>query len=385
MFDDLTFTLDAEASSRPRRGLRRPMTTRRSTPIPARSPAPSIGSGPRSCASTSGAAARAPASSCRPTGSRSPTATSSAARAASALHHARRPAASPRACSATIPTPTSRCCASRPASHLPAAKLGDSAKLRRGQIAIAIGNPLGFDATVTAGVVSALGRSLRSQSGRMIEDVVQTDAALNPGNSGGPLVSSAGEVIGINTAIIMGAQGICFAVAVEHRAFRRRRDRPARPGAARLSSASRRRRRRSRAGSRSRTSSTQTHAAQLVEIDQAGPAAQAGLLTGDLVIALDGKPVAGVADLVRALDAREDQPRRQRRFPAPLAAAAAVDRPDGASRRLAFGAISARAAGPAGPLRPRRATLRRGGRRNGSPPTAPTTAQTSAPMPTGRA
>ncbi len=185
---------------------------------------------------------------------------------------------------------------------LPAARLGDSSRLRRGQIAIAIGNPLGFDATVTAGVVSALGRSLQSRTGRMIEDVVQTDAALNPGNSGGPLVSSAGEVIGINTAIIMGAQGICFAVASNTAHFvageiaRHGRVRRAYIGVGAATTPIPRR-------IALRLGLDQQRGARLLGVDQTGPAAHAGLLTGDLVIALDDKPVAGVADLMRLLDA----------------------------------------------------------------------------------
>jgi S1-C subfamily serine protease len=184
------------------------------------------------------------------------------------------------------------------------ARLGDSSRLRRGQIAIAIGNPLGFDATVTTGVVSALGRSLQSRTGRMIEDVVQTDAALNPGNSGGPLVSSAGEVIGINTAVIMGAQGICFAVASNTANFvageiaRHGRVRRAYVGVGAATAAIPRR-------IALRLGLAQGFGARLLGVEQRGPAAQAGLLTGDLIIALDGKPVTGIGDLLRALDAEK--------------------------------------------------------------------------------
>ncbi len=181
------------------------------------------------------------------------------------------------------------------------ASLGNSKSLRRGQLVVAIGNPLGFESTVTAGVVSALGRSIRSVSGRTIEDVIQTDAALNPGNSGGPLVSSAAEVIGINTAIISGAQGICFAVASNTAQFVL--SEIIRHGYVR----------RAYIGVSGQTAPVpRRHAvvagvdnkmgALLAQIEPDGPAAQAGLLPGDVVIRLDSVEINGVDDLIRALD-----------------------------------------------------------------------------------
>jgi S1-C subfamily serine protease len=184
---------------------------------------------------------------------------------------------------------------------LTSASLGDSKKLRRGQLVVAIGNPLGFESTVTAGVISALGRSLRSKNGRLIEDVIQTDAALNPGNSGGPLVSSHGQVIGINTAVIMGAQGICFAVASNTAQFV-------------LSELIQHGRvRRGYIGVSAQTTAVPRRHARAAEIDNAsgamitglepqGPAALAGLMSLDTVVRADGQSVTGVDDLIRLLN-----------------------------------------------------------------------------------
>jgi S1-C subfamily serine protease len=183
---------------------------------------------------------------------------------------------------------------------LPAAPLGDSKRLKRGQLVIAIGNPLGFESTVTTGVVSALGRSLRSRNGRLIDDVIQTDAALNPGNSGGPLVSSRGEVVGINTAVIMGAQGICFAVAANTASFvlgelvRHGRVRRAFIGIAAQQTAIPPLRRRA-------AGLTQDRAVMVSTIEPDSAAARAGLQAGDIIVALDGAAIAGADDLVRAL------------------------------------------------------------------------------------
>jgi S1-C subfamily serine protease len=186
------------------------------------------------------------------------------------------------------------------APTLTAARLGDSGAIRPGQLAIAIGNPYGFQTTVTAGVVSALGRTLRSGSGRMIDDVIQTDAALNPGNSGGPLVNSRGEVIGVNTAVILPAQGLCFAIAVNTAKF----------VASRLMMHGRVRR--SYVGLGAQTVALPRRVvryyglaaetgALVVMVEPGSPAATAGLLEGDLIIGYDAHPVDGVDALHRLL------------------------------------------------------------------------------------
>jgi len=187
------------------------------------------------------------------------------------------------------------------ASSLPAAEFGDATELRVGQLVLAIGSPYGFHSTVTAGVISALGRSMRTVAGRLIDNVIQTDAAINPGNSGGPLVTSQALVVGINTAAIGPGAGIGFAIPVNdttrrilaalisHGIYRRAylgisgRERPLYAREAQL------------------LARQQPMGVELVEVEPGGPAAQAGMRPGDLLVALDGEPLTGMAALQGAL------------------------------------------------------------------------------------
>jgi len=180
--------------------------------------------------------------------------------------------------------------------QLTPAALGDSEAVRVGQVAIAIGNPYGFQTTVTAGVVSATGRSLRAQSGRLIDNVIQTDAALNPGNSGGPLVDSRGEVIGVNTAMIMSAQGLCFAIAINTVKF----------VAARLIRDGKVTRSYIGVGGQtvpvarrvSRYHQLSVESGVLVvSLEQGGPAEKAGVKLGDRIVGFNGQPVRSIDDL----------------------------------------------------------------------------------------
>ena len=185
-------------------------------------------------------------------------------------------------------------------SRLPWARLGDSKAVRVGQVAIAIGNPYGFDHSVTSGVVSALGRSLRARSGRLMDDIIQTDASLNPGNSGGPLVTTAGEVIGINTAMILPAQGICFAIAsntvrfVASRLMRDGRIRRSHIGIAGQQTAI------PRALARANQMAV-TSGVLVASVEDDSPAARAGLATGDVVLGFADSAVSGIDDLHRLL------------------------------------------------------------------------------------
>jgi S1-C subfamily serine protease len=186
------------------------------------------------------------------------------------------------------------------ANDLPSARLGDSKALKPGQLVIAIGNPFGFQTTVTAGVVSALGRSLRSRSGRLMDDIIQTDAALNPGNSGGPLVNARGEVIGVNTAVILPAQGLCFAIPVN----------TAKWVAGRLIQSGRIRRGFLGIGGQNvpvprRVTRLQglpsARGVLVLSVEPGSPAERAGVRERDIVVAIDDQPVAGVDDLHRVL------------------------------------------------------------------------------------
>src|SRR5262245_38278878 len=185
-------------------------------------------------------------------------------------------------------------------SGLPHARFGDSTQLRVGQLVVAIGSPFGFDSTVTAGVISALGRTLRSITGHLVDNVIQTDAALNPGNSGGPLVDSRGQVIGINTAVIRPAQGLCFAIPInmardilpqlmQHGRVVRGylglhgRNVPLPRGPAR------------------HFELTQATGVEVVAVESGGPAEQAGLMEGDVLISLAEKPTTSVDDLHKLL------------------------------------------------------------------------------------
>jgi S1-C subfamily serine protease len=186
------------------------------------------------------------------------------------------------------------------APHLHPVRLGESKNTRPGQVAIAIGNPYGFQCTVTAGVVSALGRSFRANTGRLMDDIIQTDAALNPGNSGGPLVNSRGEVIGVNTAVILPAQGLCFAIGID----------TAKHVAGWLIKEGKIRRSYIGVGGQNVPLHRRlvrfyqlpvSSAVLVIAIAPDGPAADAGLREGDLMIALNGQPIASIDALHKLL------------------------------------------------------------------------------------